>query len=344
MAQANILTGALSGNTAGTGTTVRQPPRSLRRMITSQAYGAVKRAAQAADAYSKFHDRVTFDDRRRNAPILITILAGYKQDLWPVVIPRLKAAIKAMGDADVCFLSPGKRDETLADLCRAEHWSYLTTSTNDVSLAQNVCFKHFDQAQLIVKLDEDMFLLPDTIANLVSEYKRIKADGRVDPGFVAPMIPLNGFCYRPLLTMLGLLDEFERQFGTAQMAVSGLPIQTDPAVARWIWEKTSPLEHLAEALLSIERDDLLSPIQFSIGIIAFERDFWEKFGYFTVHRRKLIAGLNTLGGDESHICAAAMTHSRPIVVTTKAVAGHFSFGPQYAGMIELMRSNPALFA
>ncbi|MCB8881740.1 hypothetical protein ACELLULO517_15940 [Acidisoma cellulosilytica] len=344
MAQANISTGTKLLPSARTAVMSDKPRLSLRSAISSQAYGAVKRAAQVADAYSKFHDRVTFDDRRVNANVLVTILAGYKQDLWPLVMPRLKAAIRAMNGADICFVSPGKRDQALADLCKAENWSYLATSTNDVSLAQNICFKQFDQAQWIVKLDEDMFLLPDTIVNLVREYKRIKDSGKVDPGFVAPMIPLNGFCYRPLLSRLGLLAEFEARFGKARLATSGLPIHTDPIVARWIWEKTSPLDELAQQLGQAESDDLLSPIQFSIGIIVFERSFWETFGYFTVHRRKLLAGMNTLGGDEAHICAAAMLHSRPIVVTTHAVAGHFSFGGQYAGMIDLMRSKPDLFA
>lgn len=316
---------------------------SLQRSITTQAYGAVKRAARAADSYSKFHDRVTFDDRGTQSAVLITVLAGYKQDLWPLVMPRLKAAIAAVGGADVCFVSPGKRDEALAALCKTEGWSYLATSTNDVSLAQNVCFKLHDRAQWIVKLDEDMFLLPHTILDLVREYKRIKAEGRVDPGFVAPMIPLNGFCYRPMLRTLGLLEEYESRFGTAQLGTSGLPIHTDPIVARWIWEKTAPLEDLAERLGAMPTEDLLSPIQFSIGIIVFERAFWEKFSYFSVSRRKLLAGMNTLGGDESHICASAMIHSRPIVVTSKTVAGHFSFGGQYAGMIDLMRSKPDLF-
>ena len=323
----------------------RAKPRvSFARSITTQAYGAVKRAARAADAYSKFHDRVSFDDRRMQSDLLITVLAGYKQDLWPLVMPRLKTAVATVGGADVCFVSPGKRDQALAELCKSEGWSYLSTATNDVSLAQNVCLKLHDRAQWIVKLDEDMFLLPRTIIDIVDEYKRIKAEGRVDPGFVAPMIPLNGFCYRPLLRSLGLLAEYESRFGTAQLGTSGLPIHTDPLAARWIWEKTTPLEDLPERLSTMPSEDLLSPIQFSIGIIVFERAFWEQFSYFNVSRRKLLAGMNTLGGDESHICASAMIHSRPIVVTSKTAAGHFSFGGQYAGMIDLMRAKPALFA
>ena len=37
-------------------------------------------------------------------------------------------------------------------------------------------------------------------------------------------------------------------------------------------------------------------------------------------------------------------YSRPIVVTTAAVAGHFSFGPQYSAMRDLLCSNPEIFA
>lgn len=322
---------------------IGETARTWRRSIASQAYGTVKKAARAADSYSKLHDRITFEDRSHAAPLLVTMLAGYKQDLWPLVMPRFKAALAQMPDADVCLVSPGKRDTALASLCAAEGWSYLATATNDVSLAQNICFKRHIAAELIVKLDEDMFLLPGSIRHLVAEYRRIKTEGRVDPGFVAPMIPLNGFCYRPLLRALGLLEEYERRFGTAQLGTSGLPIHTDPAAARWIWEQTSPLDSLPERLGAGIAEDLLSPIQFSIGMIVFERRFWQQVGYFSVARRKLMAGMSTLGGDESHICAAAMLHSRPIVITTLTAAGHFSFGGQYAGMRDLLRSNPALF-
>jgi hypothetical protein len=109
---------------------------SLRRAITSQAYGAVKRAARAAASCSKFYDRVTFDDRRTECSVLVAVLAGYKQDLWSLVMPSLKTAVAALDGADIYIVSPGKTDQALADLCRSEGWSYLATATNDVSLAQ----------------------------------------------------------------------------------------------------------------------------------------------------------------------------------------------------------------
>ena len=94
----------------------------------------------------------------------------------------------------------------------------------------------------------------------------------------------------------------------------------------------------------MERRVLLCPIQFSIGLIAFERRFWEQMGYFLVHRHRLLAGLSTLGGDEAYMCARAVELSRPAVVTTAALAGHFSFGPQYAGLKALLTEQPELFS
>jgi hypothetical protein len=327
---------------ASTTTVSRQPKASSSRaFLSSRAYGLLKSGALAAQTYSELNYRNTFDDRRTGARVVVAMLAGYKRDLWSLVFPRLKAALP---EADVCLVSPGLRDETLADLCRREGWSYLSTASNDVSLAQNLCFRLHDRAEMIIKLDEDMFVLPNTITDLLAEYKRIKFEGRVKPGIVAPMIPLNGFCYRYLLEMLGLLDEYEAQFGTARLATAGLPLHNNPLAARWIWERTSPLAGLAARLQGMARRELLSPIQFSIGLIAFERKFWEEIGYFAVPRHRLVAKMSTLGGDEACLCAAAMGHSRPIVVTTAAVAGHFSFGPQFAAMTDLLRSNPELFA
>ena len=213
--------------------------RKARTPLLSRVYGTLKDGLVAADVYSRLHDRVVFDDRRTGANVLVCMLAGYKSDLWRFVMPRFRAALP---EADVCIISPGLRHDGLADLCRREGWSYLSTATNDVALAQNVCYRLHDGAEMIVKLDEDMFLLPDTITRLLAAYRDIKAEGVVDPGFVAPMIPLNGFCYRYLLEMLGLLDAYEAAFGRAKLATSGLAVHTDPAAARWIWERTAPLD------------------------------------------------------------------------------------------------------
>jgi hypothetical protein len=331
--------GPATGRTvAATSTRAAGKPRTP---VLARVYGTVKNGLVSAGSYSRLNDRFAVDDRRSGAPVLVCMLAGYKPDLWRFVMPRFRAALP---EADVCIISPGLRDDSLAQLCRREGWSYLSTRTNDVALAQNVCYRLHHGATMIVKLDEDMFLLPDTITSLLAAYRDIKAEGVVDPGFVAPMIPLNGFCYRHLLEILGLLDAYEAAFGRARLATSGLAIHTDPAAARWIWERTAPLAATAARLDAMPRRVLLCPIQFSIGLIAFERRFWEQIGYLAVYRYRLLAGLSTLGGDEAYLCTRALETSRPAVVTTAALAGHFSFGPQYAGLKALLDERPALFS
>ena len=310
------------------------------RPIVSGIFDGLKEHFLRLERFSRSHDRFRLDDRRQGRSVLVCLLAGYKPDLWPFVIPPLKASLPK---ADVCVLSPGLWSSELAGLCRDEGWSYLGTTTNDVSLAQNVCYRLHGDATMIVKLDEDMFLLPDTIETLLTEYRTIVKQGAVHPGFVAPMIPLNGFCYRHLLEMLGLLPEYKSRFGRARMATSGIPLQTDAAAATWIWERTTPLAALPARLSMSEVRRLLCPIQFSIGLIAFERAFWEEIDFLPVYRRRLLAGANTLGGDEEYLCAKAVEMSRPAVVTTATVAGHFSFGPQYAAMKSLLEERPEMF-
>jgi len=313
----------------------------LRGSVRPAVYGQLRTWVKAWSRQLKFMDKVQFDDRRTGSRVLVSILAGYKQELWPFTIPRL---CQALPDCDVCVVSPGIYSEELARLCRDHGWSYISTKTNDVGLAQNICFNLHQRAELIVKVDEDMFLLRNSIDNLIGAYRATKAAGIVDPGFIAPLIPINGFCYRYILEELGCLGEFERRFGRARLAVSGIPIQRDPAAAQWMWELTAPLEETFEKLSAGPPRTLPCSIQFSIGLIVFERAFWELFNYFPVERRRLLAGMSTLGSDEAHICRSALALSRPGVVTTAAFAGHFCFGPQYSAMRSLIQSRPDLFA
>jgi hypothetical protein len=305
-------------------------------------HSALKSAAAKADRYSRLRDRYTLDDRREGASLLVYLLIGYKPALWPFVIPRIAAAIPA--GADVCCLSPGLHSPEVAEIARRHGWSYLATATNDVSLAQNVCLSLHPDAVFVCKIDEDMFLLPQTIARTLAAYEALKASGVADPAFMAPVIPLNGVCYRWVLERLGLLQAFEERFGVARLATANLPVQSDPAAARWIWRRTTPLEVTAERLAKASVQYLYCAVQFSIGLIVFERAFWEEIGMLPVHRRRRALGASTLGGDEAYLCKAAVEKSRPGVVTTDAFAGHFSFGPQYAGMAELLREAPELFA
>lgn len=290
----------------------------------------------------KLKDGHRIDNHKPEAETLVMMLVGYKPDLWETVMPRFAAAVPA--NATVCLVSAGMWNEDVARIARSHGWSYLGTKTNDVSLAQNVCLSLHPNVGLVAKLDEDMYLLPGSIQKLLDYYVELKQGGEVNPGIVAPTIPVNGYSYRQLLIRLGLLEQFEERFGDARLSTTGVPVSDDPEAARWMWEQTAPLEGVAERLQDDEVPLLLSPIRFSIGLVVFERSFWEEMRYFPVHRHRLWAGKNTLGADEEFFCKECLDRSRPIVVHPRVLAGHFSFGRQYARMRSLLDERPELFA
>jgi len=309
--------------------------------VLAKAYYNAKGLVTATQRKSNLSDRYKFESRSRNLDTAVIILAGYKQPLWPLVFPRLKAAMPA--DADICVMSAGKYDSALSALCAQNGWSYLGTHTNDVALVQNIAISLHPAATLIVKIDEDMFVTKDTVTLCIDYYKKLKADGIVNPALVTPMINVNGVTYRPLLKHLGLLEEYEARFGPARIATLGSRATDDPIAAQWIWERTAPLEQIA-ATLTPSSELLMAPVQFSIGLIVFEREFWEAIGLLPVKRHMLAMKQSTLGVDEDHLCRLATSQSRPVVICQHAIAGHFSFGRQYSGMLGFLGEHPEYFA
>jgi len=303
-------------------------------------YSAIRSAQSNFQRWLDSSDHFQFDDRRKHAKTLVCVLISATPLVWPLVLPRLKAALP---EGDVCLVLFGHRDDFIADLCAREGWSYLATSTSDASLAQNICFTLHSHAELIVKIDDDMFVLKDTISSLIQQFQIIKADGVVNPGFLAPLIPVNGFSYRHTLDMLGLLDDYEARFGRAAIGGSGLAIHDNPEAAVWTWKHTGPLEDTFKKFNNLAPRTLFCPIRYNTGLIVFERTFWEEIGRFPVLRRRMMFGIQTDGADELHLCATAMTGSRPAIVTTATVAGHFAFPKQVDAMLRLIAEQPELF-
>lgn len=310
--------------------------------LATMAYRIAKRVAEDRSRRSNVRDTYSFDDRGRGQEVLVILLAGYKPPLWPHVFHRLRNGVP--DNADVCVVSAGRFDKSLRELCDGYGWSYLATKTNDVSLVQNVATHLHPRAEQIVKIDEDVFVTPNTIVKMLQYAHDVRTSGIVSPAFIAPMLNVNGVCYRPLLETLGLLEEFEAEFGTARIATLGIPVTDDSAAARWMWERTSPLEETEARLRSTGRmPGLMSPVQFSIGIIVVERAFWSEIGFYPVKRHALAMGESTLGADEEYLCRMAIHFGRPMMICEKAIAGHFSFGRQYQGMLELLKERPELF-
>src|SRR5215468_10584950 len=113
-------------------------------VIAPAVYGSLTKWIHSVGRRLKVTDRFQFEDRRRASNMLVCMLVGYKPELWRFVMRRFKHAVP---DGDVCLLSPGMRISELSDLCRREGWSYLSTATNDISLAQNVCYRLHPQAE-----------------------------------------------------------------------------------------------------------------------------------------------------------------------------------------------------
>jgi hypothetical protein len=311
-----------------------------REPIAPKLYKRLKRLAGAIDRRTRITDRYTFDDRQSGERTLVCVICGDKPSLLPFTLPALAAATRGMY---VCLVSPGVHRSDVADACRRLGWSYLATRTHDAALAQNVCYRLHADVELIVKIGEGVFLLPGSIETLLAKFHEIKAQGVIDPGVVAPLVTLDGACYRVLLERLGLLESYEARFGTARVSAAGAPIDSDAAASAWIWEQTYPLARSADRLAALPEQDFQAAIRFSGDVCVFERTFWEKVDYYPVYRRRLMVGRDTARSDADHLSASAMALSRPVVIASRVLAAKFASEQQYSQMLPLLDRRPELF-
>jgi hypothetical protein len=296
--------------------------------------------ASAIGARLRLTDHYAFDDRVTGAPTVVCLVAGQKFELWNYTLPKLRAAAR---DVDVCIATPGRMQTELREICAEFTWSYLGTATNDASLAQNICYRLHSDAATIVKLDDDILLLRDTIAKLVDDLYALQDTSVTRPGFLSPVLPLHADCYRWVLERLGRIEEFDRRFGPDSGSNSDTALEESPEAARWIWRTTAPLETTADRLPDPDRKLLTCDGAHRLGIMAFERSFWESIGYLPVHRGRLVAGLPSYESDEAHIVAQASVASRPGYITSSAFAGRFAHPHQYPAMLKLLQAEPRLF-
>lgn len=270
----------------------------------------------------------------RNSDVAIFVLAGYKQALWPLTLERLRKY--APYDADVCITTAGKRVPALADLCRQNGWTYLTTKDNKTGLVLNKAIAAHPQATQCFKLDEDIFISNGFFDEMIAGYAALVAEGIHNPGFCSPMINVNGVSYLSFLDGIGRRDAYRSLFGELRQAASGVRAHHDPEAAKWLWRHSLPLDAVAERIRTtsyaapVESAKLIGS-RFSIGAIYFERDFWASIGGFGSSWRQGI-----LGVDESTLCAACIERSRPMFYLENVFAGHFSFYPQESAMMDAL--------
>lgn len=291
---------------------------------------------QAADSVSwraqrrlNRHGVYEFVDRSTGADEMLIIVAGYRAYLWPYTLSRIGRFVPA--GVDVCIVSPGVAPPRLDALAARNGWSWLHTRKNALALGQNLAIELHPRARYVHKLDEDIFVGEGYFTRMRGGLLRVRADGVFTPGFVAPVINVNGFSYRLFLEARDLVNSYQKRFGELHQACGGVRAQYDPEAAVWLWDHSLPLDETMRAFA--ERPPGYTPIphRFSIGAFVLERDLWEAIGGFIVHAR------GGLGHEERQLCQECVDLSRVPVVLHDVFAGHFAFGSQEPMMRERLR-------
>lgn len=287
----------------------------------------------------KFTNPNFFYNLSNNQEKCCIILAGYKEFLWDVVFSRIKMFIP--DDIDVCVVSSGLFSEKLHEICKKNNWSYMTTKRNSIPLALNTAIKYFPNANKIYKIDEDMFITKNFFSKTYECYNNAK-NSDFFPGFVGPIIPINGYGHLKVLKEYSLEEEYEKRFEKPKYAAGpNRLIEKDPQVAKFFWGDTDHIPSIDEMDDKFSKNEISfspCPIRFSIGAILFERSTWENMGYFTVDLFS-----SGLGRDELQICSLPVNKSQAIIVCENTLVGHLSFRLQNDAMKEYFLNHPEKF-
>lgn len=285
--------------------------------------------------------KYVFINRQKEHKKMCMILAGYKDLIWNDVEERLKKYLPE--DIDVCLLSSGKYCENLEKTAKKNNWSYLSTSENKVTLIQNIAIDLFPKAELIYKLDEDIFITEKFFSNLEKTYYEIEKNSNYDVGFVSCLLNVNGFTYIPILDELKLLKEYENRFGHARYICGSYEdaILKNSEAAKFMWgssdERLKNIDELSKVFEIKKFSYLICPVRFSIGAILFSREVWEEMGRFKV-------GIGSgMGADEVQICNFCMSNCKLIAISENSVVGHFGYGPHSKEMNKYYADNKAIF-
>lgn len=267
-------------------------------------------------------------NRQKGEKKLCVILAGYKSFLYDTVFNRIERYIPS--DIDVCIVSSGIFDKKLYEIAEKNHWSYLSTERNNVSLVQNMAIRLHPNAEFIYKIDEDIFMTKNSFEKLMDTYNKAVSDRRYYVGFVAPLIPINGYGHVRILEKLHKEGEYIDRFGEITYAGFGRfprPIDQNPDTAKFFWGGSNHIiPSIDQMNREFQRDTLrytTCPIRFNIGCILFTRDLWNNMGMYSVPSKG--AGM---GADEEQICEYCLNTSQAIIVSENVVVGHLSFSAQ----------------
>jgi hypothetical protein len=115
-------------------------------------------------------------------------------------------------------------------------------------------------------------------------------------------------------------------------------VWSDDDVAKWIWERTHPIDKNLMIFNSQPVDYEPIPHRFSIGAILFRRSFWSRINGFKA------APEGMLGIEEKDLAQQCAVNSRVPLLSLNTAAGHLAFGPQKETMIPYYDDNEKMFA
>ncbi|MBR5914122.1 MAG: hypothetical protein IKZ58_07165 [Selenomonadaceae bacterium] len=281
-----------------------------------------------------------FIDRRKNSPFLLNILAGYKPYLFEDVFARVKKFVP--NAFDVCITSSGLFDKNLYDIAKNYGWSYLSTARNSIPGVQNLIMPLYENAQMIFKMDEDIFVTQNCFEKLLQTFNHCQTQGRYNVGFVAPLIPINGYGHVRILEKLGLDEYYEKNF---EKIIYGAQhermLEKSPEVAKFFWGEGNiiPSIDMMNVAFQIRKMEYRAcPIKFSIGLILFHRNLWTVMGGW------ITPPVGSGGGiDEMQICDFCVKQSLAMIISENTVVGHLSFHPQNEDMKEYFLTHREKF-
>lgn len=281
--------------------------------------------------------KYSFVNRSNNCKNLLYILAGYKPELWGNVFERIRK--ENLEEFDVCIISSGVYSQKLQSIAEQNGWSYIYSKRNFISNIQNYTISQFPNAEVIWKLDEDMFICIDYFKILQETKRKAEAELDYEIGFVGPLIPINSYGYIRFLKHCNKLQEYEKRFGVAKVGFEEpKAINLHTAFAnQFLWEVTGNIDEKAKEFNSGNLNYSVCFGRFSIGAIMFERRLWVDMGGF---------GRDCYpcdGRDEIDILLYCALHSKAIVVAEDALVGHYCFGGIYGDMNKFMENSEVEF-
>jgi len=283
-----------------------------------------------------FSGKFEFIDRSKNQKNLVLIVAGYKDFLWDAVFERIIVFLPK--NYDVCICVPGRDSNKLREIAKKNSWSYLFTRENKLALAQNLAIRKHPYSKYIFKLDEDIFIGKNYFERLLATYKEVEKEGIYSPGFVAPILNINGVSYIDFLKFIKKDKEFKNKFGEFVSRCGHSKINEDPLVSEYIWKNTFPIDEVAEKVFLKNKGKYrIIPHQYSIGAILFKKDFFDKMGGFKVGVEKILAT------EEVALTEYCVRESNPMILSMQTFGGHFAYGFQTNHMKKFFEENISLF-